>query len=318
MTSFVGGADATTPSGIDAILDRLESAAKQVETSNDSQVVPKAEKDLLKYLADLQTSIDALLQKLDNDDLASLQGVFGGDCSRSGRTRAILEGLRFEDGSEWAVSKAQCMTALTSVEKILISTGSEEQLKKAQEREKKALFERIRRELQLEADEDEDDKMSEVWDDHPGNNQLPQIQTLSLPTPSDLSGHLWKKSPSPLVPIRQWKWRWVVLSAGKLQWFTSEAEAKKGDRKSLRGEIDFSLNPCTVGAVSNHTTQMSIRPHDGKWVMGAFTGSEKGREFLFDTFSSQWDQQTWVDAITTHLKHGGQAYGGTRLSFMGQ
>ena len=48
--------------------------------------------DLLKYLSDLASSIEALLQELDNDNVASLEAVFGGDCSRTGRTRAILEG----------------------------------------------------------------------------------------------------------------------------------------------------------------------------------------------------------------------------------
>lgn len=309
-------AAAATGGEVDVILDCLEAAAKQVETSSD---ILGTEKELLKYLADLQGCMEAVLQQLDSDDLDSLQGVFGGDCSRIGRTRAILEGLRFEEKGEHDIAKQQSMSALTSVEKVLVSTGSGEKLTQAQESEKKALFQRIRRELELEyVPEDDDDKTSEVWDDHPsGNNQMPAFQMAAAP-PSDLRGHIWKKSPAPLMPIRQWKWRWVVLSEGKLRWYASEAEANSGNRNSLRGEIDFALNACNVGAMTSVETQFSIRPNGGKWMLGAFTGADEGREFLFDAFSSQFDRDTWVSAIKTHLKHSNTSFGGTRLSFMGK
>lgn len=206
------------------------------------------------------------------------------------------------------------------MEELLVSTGRGEQLEQAQELERHALLERMRRELRAESDEpDHDDQMSEVWYDHPAavSSQKPSVQlTIAL---TDFSGYLWKKSPGALIPIRQWKRRWFVLSAGRLRWFASEDEADSDYKKHLKGEIDFCLNPCTVSAVaSNHSTQFSIRPRGGKWVLGCFTGADQGREFLLDALSSRLHRDNWIDAVKSHLDHGEQMYSGTLCqSFLG-
>mmetsp|Transcript_108299 Transcript_108299/g.169360 ORF Transcript_108299/g.169360 Transcript_108299/m.169360 type:complete len:315 (+) Transcript_108299:97-1041(+) len=304
--------------GVDVVLERVENAAKKFETTHDLITLPTVEKDLLQHLCSLREALESALQDKDG---SSLQNAFGGDCSRIGRARALLEGLRFDDDSEAGECKQQTLTKCKSVERELESMGLGEKLKQAQERERAALFERIRKELEREAqadEEDEFDKMSEVWDDHPGSCESLPAVSFAAPAPADIAGHLWKKSPSPLTPIKQWKWRWISLSKGKLKWYMSEADGKSDNRRCMRGEIDFSLNPCNVALDDQNESQFIVRPQSGTWILGSFTGADTGREFYFDCHASEYDRKKWVDAISQQMRHGGQAYGGTRLSFMGK
>jgi len=194
------------------------------------------------------------------------------------------------------------------MEKVLASTGSAKTLKVSQERERKALLERCR----IDSDEE-----SEAWngsDRDEGGEQAQQQESSWMIVPNDVSGFLWKKNPGKIVLFKQWKWRYVVLIEGKLQWYASENE---GDtRKGMKGEIDFSINPCGVERVPDSETQFKITPQDGKWVLGGFTGASEGREFIFDARNSQIERDTWINSIRCHLQHGGTSFNGIRPSAM--
>eukprot|EP00928_Gymnodinium_smaydae_P069318 TRINITY_DN5275_c0_g1_i1.p1 TRINITY_DN5275_c0_g1~~TRINITY_DN5275_c0_g1_i1.p1 ORF type:complete len:811 (+),score=140.84 TRINITY_DN5275_c0_g1_i1:48-2435(+) len=106
-------------------------AIERVKTSQGSAVrLPKAELELLGHI---EVARDLMLQALVNQaGRAELQEVFGGDCSRIARLRAICEDVEFSEMNQGDQRVPTCLRACESVEKVLVESGDGVALRRAQ------------------------------------------------------------------------------------------------------------------------------------------------------------------------------------------
>lgn len=295
-------------------LVKIENAANQAVRSTDPTVQTRAEKDLLRQLEVLGESMSTVVQLLNADDVSPLNDCFGGDCLISGRARAVLETLTFEEGSPGSNNVKACLIGLEDVEKALKATGSATALANAQDSERKAFLERAVAADTVDNDEDSEgsDAKSENWDDDSEAHQF-AMPRFAAPAPDTLEGWLLKKAPQTRL-FKQFQKRWVVLDQGRLSWYGSDSDAASGS-SLLKGQIDFAINPSLVSELSASKTQFSLKPAGGQWVLGSFTGAAEGREFQFDAVDSDFDRNIWMESISAHIKHAKQQFQGAARSF---
>eukprot|EP00931_Biecheleriopsis_adriatica_P050965 TRINITY_DN29525_c0_g1_i1.p1 TRINITY_DN29525_c0_g1~~TRINITY_DN29525_c0_g1_i1.p1 ORF type:complete len:550 (+),score=133.66 TRINITY_DN29525_c0_g1_i1:18-1667(+) len=153
-----------TPDGFDALLAQAVVALARFETSRGGSTV-RASRAKLELLWHLDAARDFLLEVLRNQsDRALLLDIFGGDCTRIARIRAICEAasreshVRAMDNADSTADASDtgeaggdvfdeesirrlrsCMRACESIEKVIEDLGLGESLHAAQEREAMAM-----------------------------------------------------------------------------------------------------------------------------------------------------------------------------------
>lgn len=117
--------------------------------------------------------------------------------------------------------------------------------------------------------------------------------------PQRVAGLLYKKSPSAFA-MGRYQLRHVEVAGGRMTWSKPHPNKTAGEAK---GSLDFCINPCVVEPVAGTDTQFTIRPANGQWGKGMFTGAEdSGRIFEFDAEESALDRDTWIARISAHLE----------------
>lgn len=116
---------------VDTVMDRMIAVVARVKASQGSLVsLSKAELDLL---AQIELARDLMMEALKNqNDRTLLRDIFGGDCARLVRIRAICESIEFSDMNKSDQRLPTCLRACQSVEKVIIDLGDGEALRKAQ------------------------------------------------------------------------------------------------------------------------------------------------------------------------------------------
>lgn len=116
---------------IDHVIHMMLTAINKVKQAAGSFVkLPKAELDLL---AQIEIARDVIMEVLKNQyDRTLLHDIFGGDCARIVRIRAMCEGITFSQMNQGDQRLPTCLRACESVEKVLIDLGEGEALRKAQ------------------------------------------------------------------------------------------------------------------------------------------------------------------------------------------
>jgi len=114
----------------DAVMDRMVAAIAKVQESQGSIVsLPKAELDVL---LQIEMARDYLMDTLRNqNDRSKLWEVFGGDCQRIARLRALLQTTKFSEMNKGDQRLPSCLNLCQSVEKIVVDLGDGEALRKA-------------------------------------------------------------------------------------------------------------------------------------------------------------------------------------------
>lgn len=133
------GSHKLTAESMDVVLKQMVACFEDVDSFQGSTVkLPKAELDLLRQL---ELSRDLMLEALQKPhaDRAMLLEIFGGDCARLARVRAVCESVEFSEMNAGDQRLKTCLSACESVEKVILDLGFCESLKKAQERERAAL-----------------------------------------------------------------------------------------------------------------------------------------------------------------------------------
>lgn len=118
---------------VDNVMDRMVAAIGRVKSSQGSIVsLPKAELDLL---AQIEIARDIMMEALKyQGDRAQLRDIFGGNCARIARIRAICESIEFSEMNSGDQRLRTCLRSCESVEKVLIDLGDGEALRSAQAR----------------------------------------------------------------------------------------------------------------------------------------------------------------------------------------
>lgn len=106
--------------------------------------------------------------------------------------------------------------------------------------------------------------------------------------PEDISGDLWKKGKSWMLPFRR---RHVEVKDGQLSW--------KQEMVDLESLGFFALCNCVVDRGKGE--QFSVRPLDGQWLGGSFSGSD-ARIFQFDASGSEHTAEKWIRSIEDHIR----------------
>lgn len=118
--------------------------------------------------------------------------------------------------------------------------------------------------------------------------------------PEELSGLIWKQRPGGLG-FGGSQQRQVDIGKGKISWsLPTDGSAKKVEK----GCIDFAIERCIVEADKSNDVKFVLRPEDGQWKSGNFTGAEQGRVFTFDVSGSSEPRQRWLDAIQRNIDYG--------------
>jgi len=126
--------------------------------------------------------------------------------------------------------------------------------------------------------------------------------------PKNLFGLLAKQSPKALA-FGSYQKRFFILQEGVLYWSASGAALAVGPEgpPGCKGRVDFTLNlGCEVSVDESSSTKFSLRPMDGRWSAGDFTGSESGRAFHFDTLGGAPSRDQWLTAFRAHVAFGKQ------------
>jgi len=133
-------ADTDGATAMDRILFGMEAGLLQVDAAQSSKVkLTKAELDFLQHTIAARDFMMATLSS-GGTDRRRLREIFGGDCVRISRTRAVLESVRLSEAlytTDDPVDK--CINACESVENVLGDLGLGWTLKRAQENERKVL-----------------------------------------------------------------------------------------------------------------------------------------------------------------------------------
>jgi len=131
---------AQTLETLDGILKRMESALRCMHAAQGSVVkLPQTELDLLKQFEDARNLILSVL-KGESKNREVLRGVFGGDCTRISRIRAVLESAKFSEMNAGDQRPLTCLKACESVEEVLKDLGLEPALARAQREQREALY----------------------------------------------------------------------------------------------------------------------------------------------------------------------------------
>jgi len=127
-----------TASVIDEELSKLVSTLNLVDASQGTRVqLIEAELDLLEHMEKIRDFMTEALK--DTKDRTVLLEIFGGDCSRIARIRAVCEAVIFSDKNAGDQRLKTCLSTCESVETVILDLGFADELKKAQEKEKQEL-----------------------------------------------------------------------------------------------------------------------------------------------------------------------------------
>jgi hypothetical protein len=137
---------------------------------------------------------------------------------------------------------------------------------------------------------------SEEWDP---NQDEDAVSSDDERAPKDLAGYLWKKSPSKLIFCKYQK-RYFQLRQGKLFWWASDAEFRRG-RKSSKGLLDMKNNTTII--CDEQGSRFTLRPQNGRWTTGTFTGAAAGREFYMDADGSEHSPEKWAEMFKAHIAY---------------
>lgn len=297
-----------TADNIDAVIDGLDEAYMKMEDAAGNNVVrTKVELDLLVKIEKCRDMLLAAMKKGHNDRTA-LKDVFGGDCWRIEWIVTLLENLELSPMHASDQRPGTCLNACHSVEQVLVDLGYAEKLKEAHARAAQSRLNKdgrmVRRASQeaIEAPVEEETQAPETTTSMSGSVHREDD------VPSVLSGLLWKKSPNPLK-LHKFQRRYVEVREAKLLWWYPDV-----DRESEpKGCLDFRVNPCVVDTESKEG-RFSVKPKDGTWKSGDFTGAHKGREFQFDASDSEAGLQKWIEALQAHILYGEGKFG-SRISY---
>jgi len=127
-----------SPEVFDALLSQMEDCFCKLAAAQESVVQrPKAELDLLVNLEGARDFMEKILRM--QGSRSDLEKIFGGDCMRISRTRAVLEAADFSDMNAGDQRLSTCWSACESVEKVLSDLGLGMTLRRAQEQQRQAL-----------------------------------------------------------------------------------------------------------------------------------------------------------------------------------
>eukprot|EP00929_Paragymnodinium_shiwhaense_P101212 TRINITY_DN64115_c0_g1_i1.p1 TRINITY_DN64115_c0_g1~~TRINITY_DN64115_c0_g1_i1.p1 ORF type:complete len:405 (+),score=102.55 TRINITY_DN64115_c0_g1_i1:63-1277(+) len=122
----------STPEDLDRLLRALDIAFLRVHDAKGYSVrLPSAEIDLLKVLEKVR---DLMSDVLKSGSRQKLQDLFGGECTRITRIRALLDASNFSEMNAGDQRLRMCAETCTTIEKLLTELGLKEALQKARER----------------------------------------------------------------------------------------------------------------------------------------------------------------------------------------
>jgi len=133
--AVVSGPQGLTPEAMDAVLARMETDFRLLKSSRGSLARSLKERELV-YSFGLARHLMMSVLSCDSGDRKLLNAIFGGDCTRVSRVRAVLESVVLAQADERLHS---CMSACTSVEKVLCDLGFSRALRVAQTAQREAL-----------------------------------------------------------------------------------------------------------------------------------------------------------------------------------
>lgn len=117
---------------MDNILERMEEARIRLTEAKGSIVRrPQTELDLLRYMEDARDLMTAVLRD-DSRDRGTLRQIFGGDCTRVSRVRAVLEAVSLSEMNACDQRAPGCLRACESIEQVLRGLGLDNALRDAQ------------------------------------------------------------------------------------------------------------------------------------------------------------------------------------------
>jgi len=122
---------------MDKLLEDILAAIAKVESSQGIVSLPKAELNLLSHI---EVARDFTMKIVANQsERCKLREIFGGDCSRIARLRAICENIKLSDMNRSDQRLNTCLRACESVEKVVVDLGDGEFLRMAQARIRAAM-----------------------------------------------------------------------------------------------------------------------------------------------------------------------------------
>lgn len=118
----------------DTQFDRLEAALAKVQQSQGGKVkLPGAELNFLVVLEKVRDMMHACLSDNSDHERDNLTRVFGGDCARFARLRAILSAAELSEMNANDQRLRMCLDASNTVERVLNAKGFEYRLREAGE-----------------------------------------------------------------------------------------------------------------------------------------------------------------------------------------
>lgn len=122
------------PAEFDTQLDKLETALTKVQQAKGSKVkLPGAELNFLVIIEKVRDMMNAALVDKADRDREKLMEVFGGDCARFAKLRAILSTVELSDMNANDQRLRMCSDVSDAVEKVLKEKGLEGKLQQAKD-----------------------------------------------------------------------------------------------------------------------------------------------------------------------------------------
>lgn len=129
---------ALSPEAFDDVLQQMEDCFCQLEAAQGSIVQrSKVELNLLTKLEWARDFMDKIVRM--QASRSDLESIFGGDCLRISRTRAVLDAADFSDMNAGDQRLSTCLNACESVEKVLSDLGLGMTLRQAQQQQRQVL-----------------------------------------------------------------------------------------------------------------------------------------------------------------------------------
>jgi len=127
-----------TPETFDSMLEDMEECFRKLQAAQTSVVqLSKEELNFLGLLESIRDFMNAILRI--QESRAELENIFGGDCTRISRTRAVLEAAKLRDMRSGDERLSACLSACESVEKVLLEVGFGLGLRRAQQSQRLVL-----------------------------------------------------------------------------------------------------------------------------------------------------------------------------------
>ncbi|CAK0855350.1 unnamed protein product [Prorocentrum cordatum] len=95
--------------------------------------------------------------------------------------------------------------------------------------------------------------------------------------------------------------RLFVLECGRFSWYDPSQDPSSN---CCKGSLDFVFNPSVVEEDPGAPDSFSIRPVNGLWVVGGFTGAHSGRVLEFRCCDPNLPRARWLEALKAHAEFG--------------